>query len=614
MRSVLVFLIFLGARLNAISQSALPVCYKITHKKNTIELQLQLIENPPKGFVKSTVLKQTDDFPGEQTLVFIADSIRLGEYKLLPDILTIWGKGKKELKSLKSELLFSKGTTPDSVTFVPNAKGQHPDGVFVAWRKGSAAIINDKRNAHSGYNYDSVAPIGSYGMVPVQKNGKWGFYCKHELFPVVKPRFDSIGVFNYDTKAAPVKLDGRWLKLNLQGDLVGTLSESLKPFGKKWRYAIKNEHIVIDSIRVNSGQVIIGSVGTKMVLIRETGQVIYFDGIIPIRQFNKLIHYQVDSAGKHGIIDLWGYDMFPCKYDLPIYMTHFSREYILNLHGKLAIVRDFQAGKKDFQPKFLFDSVNVLEEPHQLTIVKIGQKYGLYNPANFDGSQVVYDEIIRGYGETYAGKKEGKFQLLNGSQKPVQADFYDEVIFSHAWIVKQGLLFGTVSNYGVKELPVKYDEIKPLDKTACIIVHTNGIYQIYSGNRLLHDSILSYVWFGTSQSLMINSRQGRQLISCMPSGCDNLIPTNFDSIQQIAENCFLVRIGNQVGITYSGNWVIEPDSNHIQFVEETKMLLIEKNNIVMKLDHPMTQQILALAELFRKPPENKPLIESTVRE
>jgi hypothetical protein len=494
---------------------------------------------------------------------------------------------------------------PDSIKRLNNAPGQTIGTVTIAYHNGKIAIKN-KKGGFDDYVYDEVGMYGHLGMIPVKKEGKWGFHSYHqEMFDPINCNYDSVKVFDYNERRAEALINGVWKKINLWGKEVVDVDEKLDTLNQPRKYSHASTIIYIDTVIYTSKHVVVGKLNTSYVFIKEDGQVNYFNHVIVQNRkwLRESPFFWVDSAGFYGVRDMYGYDLFPCIYEDKIVENMYMERFALKKDGKYAVSTG--RGVKS-SSDFVFDDVDLHTEPHQTAIVKMGATYSFLNNGTFKPYNGKFDEIRRSLGDSYACRIGGVFQFYNYKGELKSEKEYDDIYFKGgAWIVEKNGKFGLVDNYVKNEcLPVTYQTIEVAPSSAYVLAKKDNTWQLHNihGKKLWNDTILDFEFSG-NDIIITTARKEKLCLSCTMSNCKKQIPISFDEIVPFMDG-FIIRFGNQYGLIIGNNWVIPMSEGLIKYDEKRDELILDKEEVKLKLMHPYKSQVGSLRSIFIKPQRN----------
>jgi hypothetical protein len=494
---------------------------------------------------------------------------------------------------------------PDSIAYLKNAPGQTNGRISVAYFQNGIAI-GLRNGKYTVVKYDHIGMHGAYSMIPVKKNGKWGFYSYHKkLFNDIKPIYDSVVVYDYDTKIAAVKKQGQWFNINLQGDSVFNVLNhvSLNETTQKWVYNHHGKRIIIDSIIHENEKVIIGHVNARLIVIREDGAEIYYDSILKIiESWGKEIRYfKVKSSGLHGLVNTDGYNLFPCEYEEPIEENTYSKIFKIKKGDKYALENSYGYKKSS---GFIFDAVDLPNEAHQIVIVKMGSKSYFFSGDTYEIFDKPFDEIRRSLGDSYACRINQVFQFYNWKGELKSDEKYDDILFkgNGVWVVEKDNLFGLVDHYVTNiALPVEYTKIEYVKNGGYVIAKKDKTWKLYSvlGKELYQEPFITYE-FVEENSILVTTKDGQAWLNCTTHQCTVNVPGVFDNMHMVA-GCVIVRKGNKYGIAHKGSWLVEPTPGKIIFNKKKNVLIVKKKGVDIRLENPTTEVIAQLGNILIRP-------------
>ncbi len=585
----------------------LKVLYKIEKQGDTCLIKITHGNDSISGYKRFPVFKYAPRFPKYDAFRFIADSISLSKH--IHKAVIVWKNGVAGIKTLENEWLVPMGQFPDSVRWITGLNGTNPNLLYVLYKHGKLAVVEGNSVQFTGYLFDSVANYGAYGMLPVKQNKKWGFY---PMFPgyggTIACQFDSVGVYDYNSKTAPVILNGEPATVNLTGLLTYPLKERLRKTQAGWEFNSEGVITTLDSVLEQTNQVTIGFAKGKPIVIKETLEINEYDSIVTQTRFQVKSDYLVRKADKYGLINLTGYELLPCIYEAPIEKSPYSGVIKVKLNGKYALL-NIHDPKKEYVG-FILDEVDLSLEPHQLPIIRVGQKYGIFNNNQkvFSADSLKFDDVKRSDGNCYAVKQNGKYRICNYLGQPNLFEEYDSVAFHGFWVVKKGARFGALSGCGRRLLPTEYDSILTFKHVSWFIAKNAGNHTIYglSGSMLNYKPFQNFTM--TSNGMVVRTTAGLDLLNCIASECEQPIPYYFDEYTDVG-GFLVIRKGNMCGIFAEKNWLVSMDIGQITYNDALDELYINRGEIEIKLRKPTVERVRRVGYSLPLPVASEPPVQ-----
>ena len=437
---------------------------------------------------------------------------------------------------------------------------------------------------------------------PFEQDGKYGLKDEAGRI-VINPSFEGLGwsdgSFSVVGQVTGYKLGSRWGLINLKGQRITKADFiNLTPSAGD-RVVVKKE---IDAIT------------TKMGCLDLQGNIkvpLKYDGI-KINGLQAIVFNKRDNSFYYGVINLNGEVIIPLEYK-NIISVGSIRYGVFNKENKAALFSE--SGVKLYD--FVIDSISSFYKNRAIFYQGLNQ--GIINRDGIVEIPPQFREIIfNNERDEYRAKVMTEWVLMDNEHKVFSTATCDELLpNSNGYVVKNGNRFGVWDTQFHSVIPITYDYLYGANNNLAIAKQQGKYGLISSANEVIlpfnYDSIcvsnnfvrleekllgrpswVLYDTYGIRKSERsyesisafngkffevrnyglsgVMNRYGKETVHCV-----------YDSILNYSDNQILVKFHGHYGIIdFNENWILPPQPNPVQLVDDDHYILQEEGNYHFK--------------------------------
>lgn len=299
----------------------------------------------------------------------------------------------------------------------------------------------------------------------------------------------------------------------------------------------------------------------------------------------------VTENNKQGVVNDFGEEIIPCKYDLiemkggNYYVYKEGKQGINNSYGvevlpcqfsEINVLKSgsYQARNADTRKWGIVNPYGVTVVPHQYDEIRIegdkyyvrnGERKGIFNSYGVELAPCHFNEISVLKNKNYIlchadNKKQGVINTYGVTVIPFK---YDEIrLEGKNYYVRDGKRNGIYNNYGVEMIPCQFDEITLLKNKQYLVRHAETKYLGVINDYGVEVTPCRYnnITLLKNGQYLVQNAESRKFGVVNANGVE-VIPCNYNDISMGGNN-YLTRIGEQTAIFDQHGGEINKTGNH----------------------------------------------------